>query len=139
MAHTAFERGDFARAEQAYTEVIGLIPDNDPARKDLTERVAASIYKQAEQARDKGDLAGIMSDYTPDSRLFTPDGQQTRRVKTGSSYLSQSELVLTFGIGRREAAERLVVEWPSGRTDEFKSLAAGRYDVVEGKSPAPSQ
>ena len=68
-------------------------------------------------------------------RLFTPDGQQTRMVKTGSSYLSQSELALTFGIGRREAAERLVVEWPSGRTDEFKSIVAGRYELIEGKSP----
>jgi len=72
-------------------------------------------------------------------RLFTPDGQQTRMVKTGSSYLSQSELALTFGIGRREAADRVVVEWPSGRTDEFKSIAAGRYDLVEGKNPARSQ
>jgi hypothetical protein len=69
-------------------------------------------------------------------RLFTPDGQQTRMVKTGSSYLSQSELALTFGIGRREGAERIVVEWPSGRSDEFKSIAAGRYEIVEGKPPA---
>ena len=69
-------------------------------------------------------------------RLFTPDGQQqTRMVKTGSSYLSQSELALTFGMGRREMAERVVVEWPSGRTDEFKALAAGAYELVEGKSP----
>ena len=68
-------------------------------------------------------------------RLFTPDGQQTRMVKTGSSYLSQSELTLTFGIGRRDTADRMVVEWPSGRTDEFKGLGAGRYELVEGKAP----
>jgi hypothetical protein len=68
-------------------------------------------------------------------RLFTPDGQQTRMVKTGSSYLSQSELTLTFGLGRRDSIERIVVEWPSGRTDEFKSLAAGGYDLSEGKAP----
>jgi hypothetical protein len=68
-------------------------------------------------------------------RVFTPDGQQTRMVKTGSSYLSQSELALTFGIGRRESAERIVVEWPSGRNDEFKTIAAGRYEIVEGKPP----
>ena len=68
-------------------------------------------------------------------RLFTPEGQQTRMVKTGSSYLSQSELALTFGLGRREMATRVVVEWPSGRTDEFKSLMKGQYELVEGKSP----
>ena len=68
-------------------------------------------------------------------RLFTSDGQQqTRMVKTGSSYLSQSELALTFGLGRREGAERMVVEWPSGRTDEFKTVAAGAWELVEGDS-----
>ena len=71
-------------------------------------------------------------------RLFTRDGQQTRMVKTGSSYLSQSELTLTFGIGRREIAERIVVEWPSGRTDEFKSIGAGRHEIIEGKPPSRS-
>ncbi len=68
-------------------------------------------------------------------RLFTPEGQQTRMVKTGSSYLSQSELTLTFGLGRRDSAERLVVEWPSGRTDDFKSLAAGQWELTEGDKP----
>ena len=67
-------------------------------------------------------------------RVFTPDGAQLRVVKTGSSYLSQSELAVTFGIGRRESADRLVIEWPSGRTDEFKSLKAGAYECVEGKN-----
>lgn len=56
IAHAAFERGDFAGAEHAYGEVIALTDDKDPARKELTERVAASIYKQAEQARTQGDL-----------------------------------------------------------------------------------
>jgi TolA-binding protein len=56
IAHSAFERGEFDHAEQAYGEVLAVTPDGDPARKELTERMAASIYKQAEQSRDKGDL-----------------------------------------------------------------------------------
>jgi hypothetical protein len=70
-------------------------------------------------------------------RVFTPDGQQTRMVKTGSSYLSQSELCLTYGLGKRTVADRVVVEWPSGRTDEFRSLRTGRYQLTEGQRPAP--
>lgn len=69
-------------------------------------------------------------------RVFTPEGAQLRMVKTGSSYLSQSELALTFGLGRRDSADRAVIEWPSGRTDEFKNLRAGPYHCVEGKAPA---
>lgn len=68
-------------------------------------------------------------------RLTTPDGTQSRMVKTGSSYLSQSELLLTFGLGRRDAAERLVVEWPSGATQEFRNLRAARYDLTEDQHP----
>jgi hypothetical protein len=65
-------------------------------------------------------------------RLTTPDGTQSRTVKTGSSYLSQSELTLTFGLGPRESAARVVVEWPSGAVQEFSKVAAGAYECVEG-------
>ena len=67
-------------------------------------------------------------------RVFTPDGAQSRMVKTGSSYLSQSELTLTFGLGKRDKADRVVVEWPSGRVEEYKNTAAGAHECVEGKS-----
>jgi hypothetical protein len=68
-------------------------------------------------------------------RLTTPDGTQSRMVKTGSSYLSQSELMLTFGLGRRETADRVAVEWPSGATQEFRNLRAGRWELTEGQTP----
>jgi hypothetical protein len=67
-------------------------------------------------------------------RLSTPDGTQSRMVKTGSSYLSQSELPLTFGLGHRDKADRLVIEWPSGRVEEYKNLPAGAYDCTESKT-----
>ena len=67
-------------------------------------------------------------------RLSTPDGTQSRMVKTGSGYLSQSELALTFGLGKRDRVDRVVVEWPSGRVDEHKNLAAGTYQCEEGKN-----
>ncbi len=63
---------------------------------------------------------------------------QSRVVKTGSSYLSQSELPLTFGLGRHDAIERVEIQWPSGRTEDYKSLAAGRaYNCAEGKGITP--
>ena len=59
---------------------------------------------------------------------------QSRLVKGGSSYLSQSELPVTFGLGKRDKVDRLVIQWPSGRTEEYKNLAAGRaYECVESK------
>ena len=46
-------------------------------------------------------------------------------VKGGSSYLSQSELPLTFGVGRRDRVDRLVVTWPNGRTEDFAERGVG--------------
>jgi enediyne biosynthesis protein E4 len=58
----------------------------------------------------------------------------SRMVKSGSSYLSQSELPVTFGLGKRDVADRLTIHWPSGRTEEYKNLHTGRrYECVEGK------
>jgi hypothetical protein len=59
---------------------------------------------------------------------------QTRMVKSGSSYLSQSELPVTFGVGRRDRVDRVAVSWPNGSTQEFRNVATGRaYECVEGK------
>jgi len=72
-------------------------------------------------------------------RLATPDGTQSRMVKSGSSYLSQSELALTFGIGKRDRADRVVIEWPGGRVEEHGAVAAGSYDCVEGEKIRPAR
>ena len=59
---------------------------------------------------------------------------QSRLIKGGSSYLSQSELPVTFGVGKLDKIAHAVIQWPNGRTEEFKDLATGRgYDCVEGK------
>jgi len=71
-------------------------------------------------------------------RIFRNGATQSQMVKTGSSYLSQSELPLTFGLGKNDLLDRAVVEWPSGRTEEFESLRAGRaYVCAEGKGITP--
>ncbi len=66
-------------------------------------------------------------------RLTTGEGTQSRMVRTGSSYLSQSELALTFGIGKQDRASRVVIEWPSGAKQEFKDVRPGGYRCTEGE------
>ena len=71
-------------------------------------------------------------------RIYHQGIAQSRLVKTGSSYLSQSELPVTFGCGMQDRIQRVVIEWPSGRTDEFKDLKSGRaYECIEGKNITP--
>ena len=67
-------------------------------------------------------------------KIFAGGVMQTRMVRSGSSYLSQSELPVTFGLGKRDKIERVVIDWPSGRSEEYKDLTLGRmYEVTETK------
>jgi hypothetical protein len=52
-------------------------------------------------------------------------------VRTGSSYLSQSELAPTFGLGSAAMAARVEIAWPSGQVDALSDVAADRELLVE--------
>ena len=59
---------------------------------------------------------------------------EMNEVRSGSSYCSQNDLRLHFGLGTQSAANNVEVWWPSGKTETFKDLAADFiYTIVEGK------
>ena len=64
-------------------------------------------------------------------RIVTPGGvRRWAMVKTGSSYASQSELPLTFGLGSAAKIDGLRVRWPNGRVDTAGSLQANQQVTV---------
>ncbi|MCS6946080.1 MAG: tetratricopeptide repeat protein, partial [Steroidobacteraceae bacterium] len=63
IAQSQFELGQFAQAEQAFIRARDLLPPNDKLRSELTERLATSVYRQAEARRNAGDLAGAADDF----------------------------------------------------------------------------
>jgi len=71
-------------------------------------------------------------------RIFHDGSSQSRLVKGGSSYLSQSELPVTFGLGKRDRIDRVLIQWPNGKIEEYKNLVAGRaYECIEAKGITP--
>ena len=70
-------------------------------------------------------------------RVYNGSETSSRLVKSGSSFLSQSELPVTFGLGYRDGVDRAVISWPSGRVEEYKNLKAGRYVCTEGRGIQP--
>jgi enediyne biosynthesis protein E4 len=61
-------------------------------------------------------------------------------VKTGSSYCSQSELPLTFGLGKAEKVVGIEILWPSGRVEAIADVNANQSLVVqEGKGITSAQ
>ncbi|MFN0121278.1 MAG: CRTAC1 family protein [Blastocatellia bacterium] len=73
--------------------------------------------------------------------IFLADGsKQWQMTHSGSSYCSQSEMALTFGLGRNDKVERVEVEWPGGKVDKLPSLPANQlYVLKEGGLIAESR
>jgi hypothetical protein len=64
-------------------------------------------------------------------RIWTPEGMRWMMVKSGSSYLSQSDRSVTFGLGQFRSADRALLEWPSGLRQELGKLEADRTYLVD--------
>jgi hypothetical protein len=65
---------------------------------------------------------------------------QTKMVRSGSSYLSQSELTATFGLGTKTKADSVDIQWPSGNTDKLSNVNVGQtITVQEGKGIASAR
>ena len=63
--------------------------------------------------------------------------ERTRWLTGGDGYLCRNEAVLSFGLGDVDSIDRLVIQWPSGTTQELASLKADqRILVVEGETAA---
>jgi hypothetical protein len=56
--------------------------------------------------------------------------QQSISMRSGSSYLSANELVLTFGLGNKTQADELIVTWPSGQVDRLSNVPAGETITI---------
>ncbi len=73
-------------------------------------------------------------------KLTAAGETQTEMMRSGSSYLSASELVLTFGMARHDQADAIEIRWPSGQVDKFSNVAAGQtITVTEGKGVTSSR
>ena len=63
LAHSLFDRQRYVEAEAAYVRAQTYLAANDPDRPAIEERIAASIYKQAEAKKTAGDTTGAVDDF----------------------------------------------------------------------------
>ncbi len=64
-------------------------------------------------------------------RLTSGNDKQWKMLRSGSSYLSPSELVLTLGLGTNAKADMVEIQWPSGQLDKLSNINAGQTVTVE--------
>ena len=66
-------------------------------------------------------------------KVVTDAISQIREVKSGSSYLSQSDMRLHFGLGETSVATLIEIRWPNGLIERFKNVKADQaLRAVEG-------
>jgi enediyne biosynthesis protein E4 len=64
-------------------------------------------------------------------RVTAGGGTQDQMLRSGGSYESASELVLTFGLGTAAQADAIEVRWPSGQTDRLTNVRADQIITVK--------
>lgn len=59
---------------------------------------------------------------------------QTREVRSGSSYLSQSDMRLHFGLSTLSKVDMIEIRWPSGITERLQDIKANQFiEIIEGE------
>ena len=64
-------------------------------------------------------------------RITSAQGKQWSLVRSGSSYASQSDLAVTFGLGRDTSVSAIEVEWPSGAKDRIANVPAKQRILIQ--------
>jgi hypothetical protein len=72
-------------------------------------------------------------------RIESAGGKQWSAVRSGSSYASQSDLALTFGLGKDTSVTNISVEWPSGTKQSFKNIPANKLVTIDEAKGIVSQ
>jgi hypothetical protein len=63
-------------------------------------------------------------------RVVTGKRSQIGEVRSGGSYLSQSDLRLHFGLGTAGKVDQVVIDWPSGIQQTVTGLSAGKIHTI---------
>jgi hypothetical protein len=56
---------------------------------------------------------------------------QIREIAGGGSYLSQSDLRASFGLGKEKRAKTIEITWPSGQRQTFHDVEADKFYLIE--------
>jgi TolA-binding protein len=101
IAHSQFDLEKFADAESSYYQLRNFTPaDDGKAQQEIKDRIASSIYKQGELARDAGEFDAAVANFTrlgqvvPDSKIRATAEYDAAAVLINMGAWSQATTVL---------------------------------------------
>jgi tetratricopeptide (TPR) repeat protein len=89
IAQAHFDQGEYDKSEPAYSQARELAGTDDKMRADLTERLAASIYKQGEAKQKGGDAGAAVEDYLRVARVAPQS-----KIRANAQYDAATELIV---------------------------------------------
>jgi tetratricopeptide (TPR) repeat protein len=147
IAHSSVELADYQAAEPAYAEVLALTPPEDEARQALVDNLAASIYKQAEQANAAQDYRAAAGHFmriaqrAPTSSIRpAAEYDAAAALMKVEDWTAAAEVLDGFRAAfpdhelNREATKQLAFVY---RADGESSLAAAEYERVAVEAADP--
>ncbi|HYV18671.1 MAG TPA: tetratricopeptide repeat protein [Verrucomicrobiae bacterium] len=147
VAHGSFELARYPQAENAYTQVLAATPADDDGRAALVDNLAASIYKQGEQARDAEDFKTAAGHF---ARIRT--AAPTSAIRPAAEYDAGTALLsLKDWTGAATALETFRTDFPGHKLQveatrqialAYKesgqlARAAGEYENLASQSEDP--
>lgn len=88
VAHSAYEIEHYQDAEQAYTETLKMTAMDDKSRQGIVDDLAASVYKQGEQAKEKGDYKTAVKHF-----LRIAEVAPTSKIRPSAEYDAAAVLI----------------------------------------------
>jgi TolA-binding protein len=136
LAQASFDLKDYLQAERAYQEVLKLTPQQADSRREITKRLAASIYKQGEAARERGDTALAVSHFLR-VQAVTPDAD----IAATAEYDAAAGLLSLKDWGRATGVlERFRTRYPDdSRQAEVTRRLANAYQAEARPLQAASE
>ena len=93
LANAWYETSDFVKAEGAYNQVLALLPAEDTERVSIQTRLAASIYKQGEMARQSGQLTMAIKHFTRVAQVLPGSAiAATADYDTAAAYITLQQI-----------------------------------------------
>jgi TolA-binding protein len=144
LGHSSYELLRYSEAETAYVQVLALLPADDKTRDALVDNLAASIYKQGEQANALGDFRVAADHFLRVGRMAA-----TSRIRPTAEYDAAAALIQLKDWGmaatvltgfrdlfpghelQAEVTKKIAFVY---REDGKLSLAANEYERIERES-----
>ncbi|MDX1508595.1 MAG: tetratricopeptide repeat protein, partial [Woeseiaceae bacterium] len=135
IAHSQFDLQQFAAAETSYYSLRSFTPAGDAtAQQEIKDRIASSIYKQGEQARDAGDLESAVTHFTRLGQAV-PDSD----IRATAEYDAAAALIAMSAWDRATGVlERFRRDYPDSEfaDDVTQKLAVSYLESGDGNKAA---